>query len=137
MTKKEFLLIELLIKKNINLNIIDNYNKNIIDELLYIVFLQKNETKELEGKYKVINSEKEYMSLALSFIDNGLEIDKIDENGKTTLQKEIENKNFANIEFLINCGADVNIYDENNKNIVYKEILKGYSNYKMIDFLVS
>ena len=99
--------------------------------------MQKNETKELEGKYKVINSEKEYMSLALLFIDNGLEIDKIDENGKTTLQKEIENKNFANIEFLINCGADVNIYDENNKNIVYKEILKGYSNYKMIDFLVS
>ncbi len=77
------------------------------------------------------------MSLALLFIDNGLEIDKIDENGKTTLQKEIENKNFANVEFLINCGADVNIYDENNKNIVYKEILKGYSNYKMIDFLVS
>ena len=41
------------------------------------------------------------------------------------------------IEFLLNCGADVNICDEFEKNIVHKEILKGYSNYKMIDFLVS
>jgi ankyrin repeat protein len=52
------------------------------------------------------------------------------------LQKEVENKNFANVEFLLNCGADVNICDEFDKNIIYKEILKGYSNYRMIDFLV-
>ena len=130
-------LIELLIKKNINLNIVDNYNKNIIDELLYIVNLQKSETKDLEGKYRLITPDKEYLPLALLFIENGLEIDKIHDDGKTTLQKEIENKNFLNAEFLINCGANVNISDENNKNILYKEILKGYSNYKMIDFLVS
>ena len=130
-------IIELLMKKNLNLNIVDNNNKNIIDELLYIHDLQKNTSKELDGKYKLITAEKEYLPLALMFINNGLDIDKIHEDGTTSFQLEIENKNFANAEFLINCGADINVSDENDKNIIYKEILKGYSNYKMIDFLVS
>ncbi len=134
---KNSALIELLIKKGINLNIVDNYHKNIIDELLYVIDLQKNPPKDLEGKYKLITPQKEYMPLALLFLEHGFEIDKIDENGKTTLQREIENKNFANVEFLLECGADVNICDEFEKNIIHKEILKGYSNYKMIDFLVS
>ena len=130
-------LIELLIKKGINLNIVDNFHKSIIDELLYVIDLQKNPPKEFEGKYKLITPQKEYMPLALLFLEHGYEIDKIDENGKTTLQREIENKNFTNVEFLLECGADVNICDEFEKNIIHKEILKGYSNYKMIDFLVS
>lgn len=134
---KNLPLIELLIKKGINLNVVDNYHKNIINELLYVFDLQKNSPIELEGKYKIITSEKEYMPLAFLFIEQGIEIDKIDEYGKTTLQREIENKNFTNVEFLLNCGADVNVCDENDKNIIHKEILKGYSNYKMIDFLIS
>ena len=134
---KNISVIDLLIKKGINLNIVDNYRKNIIDELLYIFDLQKNPPKELEGKYKLVTIEKEYMPLAFLFIEQGLEIDKVDENGKTILQREVENQNFINLEFLINCGADVNICDEFEKNIIHKEILKGYSNYKMIDFLIS
>lgn len=134
---KNSVLIELLIKKGINLNIVDNYHKNIIDELLYVIDLQKNPPKDLEGKYRVITPQKEYMPLALLFLEHGFEIDKIGENGKTILQREIENKNFENVEFLLECGADVNICDEFEKNIIHKEILKGYSNYKMIDFLVS
>ncbi|MDZ7817695.1 MAG: ankyrin repeat domain-containing protein [Aliarcobacter sp.] len=134
---KNIPLIELLLKKGINLNIVDNNNRNILDELLYVHELQKNSFKEHEGKYKLVTSEKDYSSLALLFIKNGLDIDKVHEDGKTTLQKEIENKNFANVEFLIECGADINVSDENDKNIIYKEIMKGYSNYKMIDFLVS
>ena len=134
---KNIPIIELLMKKDINMNIVDNNNKNVLDELLYVHDLQKNTSKELEGKYKLITPEKEYLPLALMFINNGLDIDKIHEDGKTTLQIEIENKNFANVEFLVNCGADLNVVDENDKNIIYKEILKGYSNYQMIDFLVS
>ena len=134
---KNLPIIELLIKKGINLNVVDNYHKNIINELLYIFDLQKNFLTELEGKYKIITAEKEYMPLAFLFIEQGIEIDRVDEYGKTTLQREIENKNFTNIEFLLNCGADVNVCDENDKNIIYKEILKGYSNYKMIDFLIA
>jgi ankyrin repeat protein len=133
---KNIPIIELLMKKNINMNIVDNNNKNIMDELLYVHDLQKNTPKELDGKYKLITAEKEYLPLALMFINNGLDIDKIHEDGKTTLQLEIESKNFANVEFLVNCGADINVTDENDKNIIYKEILKGYSNYQMIDFLV-
>ena len=134
---KNLPLIELLIKKGINLNIIDNYHKNLIDEILYVFDLQKNPPKELDGKYKIVTEEKEYLPLGFLFLEHGLEIDKIDESGKTILQKAVENKNFTNAEFLLNCGADVNICDEFEKNIVHKEILKGYSNYKMIDFLVS
>ena len=134
---KNLPLIELLIKKGINLNIVDNYHKNLIDEILYVFDLQKNSPKELDGKYKIVTEEKEYLPLGFLFLEHGLEIDKIDESGKTILQKAVENKNFANAEFLLNCGADVNICDEFEKNIVHKEILKGYSNYKMIDFLVS
>ena len=134
---KNLPLIELLIKKGINLNIVDNYHKNLIDEILYVFDLQKNPPKELDGKYKIVTEEKEYLPLGFLFLEHGLEIDKIDESGKTILQKAVENKNFTNAEFLLNCGADVNICDEFEKNIVHKEILKGYSNYKMIDFLVS
>ena len=134
---KNISVIDLLLKKGINLNIVDNYRKNIIDELLYILDLQKNPPKELEGKYKLVTIEKEYMPLAFLFIEQGLEVNKVDENGRTILQREVENQNFTNLEFLIHCGADVNICDEFEKNIIHKEILKGYSNYKMIDFLIS
>ena len=134
---KNFSLIELLIKKGINLNIVDNYGKNIMDELLYIFDLQKNSPKELDGKYKIVTEEKDYIPLALLFIEQGLEVDILHEDGRTTLQIEVENKNFANVEFLLKCGANINICDENGKNILHKEILKGYSNYKMIDFLVA
>lgn len=134
---KNLSLIELLIKKGINLNVVDNHHKTVINELLYIFDLQKDSSVELTGKYKIITPDKDYMPLAFLFIEQGIEIDKVDEYGKTILQREIENKNFTNIEFLLNCGADINVCDENDKNIIYKEILKGYSNYKMIDFLIS
>jgi ankyrin repeat protein len=134
---KNIPLIELLIKKGINLNVVDNFNKNIIDELLYISALQKDPPKEPEGKYKLVTAEKEYMPIAQLFIDQGIEIDKIDSEGKTTLQREVEKKNFSNIEFLLDCGADVNICDEFEKNLIHQEILKGYSNFRMIDFLMA
>ncbi len=134
---KNFSVIELLIKKGINLNIVDNYGKNVIDELLYIFDLQKNFLQELDGKYTIITEDKDYIALGLFFIENGLEIDILHEDGRTTLQIEVENKKFANVEFLLNCGADINVCDEYNRNILFKEILKGYSNYKMIDYLVS
>lgn len=129
--------IEALIKKNINMNVVDNKNRTIIDELLYIVDLQANENKNIEGRYKLISNKRDYLALALLFIENGLQIDTSDDEGKTTLQKEIENKNFENADFLIKCGANLNVTDENNRNIIFNEILKGYSNYKMIDFLVA
>ena len=72
--------------------LIDNYHKNLIDEILYVFDLQKNPPKELEGKYKIVTEEKEYIPLAFLFLEHGLEIDKKDENGKTILQKEIKNK---------------------------------------------
>lgn len=128
--------IEALVKKNINMNVVDNRANGIIDELLYIVDLQANHLNDLKNDYKIISPKKDYLPLALVFIENGLNIDIVHNDGKSTLQKEIEKKNFTNADFLIKCGANINITDENNRNIIYNEILKGYSNYKMIDFLV-
>jgi ankyrin repeat protein len=134
---KNFSVLELLIKKGINTNIVDNYGKNIIDELLYIFDLQKNSLHELEGKYEIITEDKDYIALGLFFMEQGLEIDILHEDGRSTLQMEVDSKNFANVEFLLKCKADVNICDEYGRSIVHKEILKGYSNYKMIDFLIA
>ncbi|MCT7601032.1 ankyrin repeat domain-containing protein [Aliarcobacter butzleri] len=130
-------IIEKLIDKRIDINIVDKSYKNIIDELLNIVNIQKNELKFEDKRYELINPKNDYLALALLFIKNGLKVDIVDADGKTTLQKEIENKNFANVEFLIDCGADLNIVDEYNRNLFHIETLKGYSNYKMMDLLVA
>jgi ankyrin repeat protein len=129
-------IIELLIEKGININIVDNFGKNILDEILFILELQKNHLKNLEGKYKIIDEVKDYLKIALLLIENGLEIDNINSD-KTTLEREIQFKNFDNIKFLVDCGADINRSDDNGKTLLYKEVIQGYSNYKMVDFLIS
>ena len=70
-------------------------------------------------------------------IKNGLEINKMDEYGVTTLSKEVEKKNYEHIEFLIDCGADVNNKNINGKTLLLNEVMKGNSNYKMINFLIN
>lgn len=131
---KNFEIIELLLKKGINVNIFDNYNENILDELLYIVNLQA-EPKNLEGKYKLIDEGTDYQKIAMLLIENGLEINRMYED-KTILQKAIDEENFINIKFLIDCGADINVTDDEGKSLLSKEIIKGYDNYKIIDFLI-
>lgn len=128
-------ILELLIKKGINVNIVDNDNKTILDEILYLIGL-KNTKVLLDGKYKYVNSDREYFKITTLLIENGLEIDTLDSESKTTLYKEIENHNFINAKFLIQCGANINITDEEGDNILSKEVLKGYSNYQIIDFLM-
>lgn len=129
--------IKLFIKKGVNLNVMDKYGKTLLDELLYILELQKENLKDLEGKYRLINETREYLKIAIVLIENGLNIDKIHEDdGLTTLAKEIASKNYDNVKFLLDCGANVNITDEEGYSILYKEILKGYSNYRMIDYLI-
>lgn len=128
--------IEELIKNKIDKNVINNNNRNILDEIFYIIDLQSKNLINLYGRYKNIFEKRNYLSLSLLFIKNGFLIDKLDRNNKSTLHKEIEKKNFDNIDFLIKCGANINLKDCKNRNIIFYEILKGYSNHKMIDFLV-
>jgi ankyrin repeat protein len=132
-------ILKLMIKKKINVNQLDINDENILDELLYIVDLQLQTPKQLlqlEGNYSLITKSTPYLEMARVLIENGLDINKMDENGLTTLSKEVEKKNYEHTEFLIDCGADVNIKNINGKTLLLHEVMKGNSNYKMIDFLV-
>lgn len=128
-------IIELLLKKGIDVNIIDNDEKSLLDEILHIIDLQKN-YKDLEGKYRLINEQREYLSVAHLLVQNGLNIDAQDFKGFTALFKQVQNRNFTNAKFLIQCGANINISDIKGETLLFKEVLKGYSNYQVIDFLI-
>ena len=132
-------ILKLMIKKKININQIDVNGENILDEILYILDLQLQPTKkllQLEGNYSLITKETRYLELAKVLIENGLDINKMDEYGITTLSKEVEKKNYEHVEFLIDCGADINIKNINGKTLLLNEVMKGNSNYKMIAFLI-
>lgn len=129
-------LIKLLIKKDINLNDVDKRNKTVLDEILNILDLQKVKKKDFEGKYTLVRNDRTYLGIVTLLIENGLLIDKFDDEGNTTLSKEIDKKNYAHIQFLLDSGANVNVRDENGKTVLYKEILKGHPNLRMITFLI-
>ena len=133
-------ILKLMIKKKININQTDINDENILDEILYILELQLQPTKkllQLEGNYSLITKQTQYLDLAKVLIENGLEINKMDDYGVTTLSKEVEKKNYEHVEFLINCGADVNLKNINGKTLLLNEVMKGNSNYKMINFLIN
>ena len=133
---KNEILLKHLAKRGVNLNIVDDNDKTILDEIFYIMVLQKYD-KDIEDKrYTLINPKDDYLSLALQIIELGFKVDTLDKYGKTALQKELERKNFANAEFLLSCGASLNIFDEHHRSLFHIEVLKGYSNNKIIDFLI-
>ncbi len=129
-------LILLLVKKGVNLNTVDKNNRTILDEILYVLELQKLKSTELDGKYITIKGDKNYLNLASLLIKNGLLVDRFDDEGNTTLWKEIQKQNYENIEFLLKSGANINTKDEKGQTIFFKEVLKGYPNFKMISYLV-
>ncbi len=127
--------IKLLIKRDININQIDNEDKTILDEILHILELQRINKNNLEGKYDLIVG-KTYEKITSLLIDNKLDINRLDEDGNTILSKQIQNQNYENIDFLLKCGVDINIRDKKGKTVLFDEVLKGYSNYKMIKYLI-
>lgn len=129
-------IIKLLIKRKIDLNIHDKENKNILDEILHILEVQKNDKRDVEGKYVFIEDYFKYTKITSLLIENGFEINNFDSDYKTTLFKEVDKKNYENIDFLISCGAGLNVRDIHGKNILFQEVLKGYQNYKMISHLI-
>lgn len=129
-------LIDIFLKKGIKVNIKDNDGNTLLDELLKIQALSIDPNAILEGKYKLIAKDRGYNKVAIILIDNGLAIDRVDEDGKTILHKEIEKKNYDTIEFLISSGANVNAVDKYGKGILFEVILKGINNINMIDYLL-
>ena len=130
--------IELLIEKGAKLNLKDYAEKTLLDEILKINAIAKNaEDQKLEGKYRFVNKERNYIKLTGLLIENGLSIDRMDSDGKTILYKEVERENYETIDFLISAGADVDSQDNDGRTVLFDAILKGPSNMEMIDHLIS
>jgi len=128
--------IEMLLKKGIKINQKDNDDKTILDELLKILGILNNPDQEVEGKYKLVSPERNYLKLTSILMEHGLAIDREDSNGKTVLFREIERKNYDTIEFLLSAGANINHGDKEGKTVLFDAIIGGVGNISMIDFLI-
>ncbi|WP_428024407.1 ankyrin repeat domain-containing protein [Arcobacter sp.] len=129
--------LDALLEKDINVNQKDIEQKTILDEILKIFnILRENDLdKYRQTDYKYVKKENDYQKLLTILIDNGLDIDKKDEEGKSILFHAVNNKDFEAIEFLLNAGANINVEDKDGKTILFQECLKGYQNYEMLDYL--
>lgn len=129
--------IELLISKNIKINLVDIDDKTLLDELLEIIKIQKEGNfYELNGIYKFIKEDTNYGDVAIALVENGLNINKIDKDGKAVLTYHIELRDYAGIEFLLSCGADINVEDKNGRIPLFYAVKKGLPFIKMIEFLI-
>jgi ankyrin repeat protein len=130
-------LIKILLKKGIKLNQKDADGKTILDELLKIATIAEDPYVKVEGKYRLVDTSNDYLKLTSSLIDSGLAIDRKDKDGKSALFREVINKNFDNIEFLLASGADINEQDNEGKTPLFEAVMGGISNIAMIDYLVN
>lgn len=130
-------IIEVLLEKGAKLNIKDYAEKTILDEILKLLAIVNNPDEKVDGKYRLVSSDRNYLKLTGILIDLGLAIDRTDIDGKTVLYKEVERENYDTIDFLIASGANVNATDKDGRTVLFDAILKGQSNMNMIDHLIS
>ncbi|WP_421715438.1 ankyrin repeat domain-containing protein [Arcobacter arenosus] len=130
-------IIELLIEKGAKLNIKDYAEKTILDEILKLLAIVNKPDEKVEGKYRLVSSDRNYLKLTGILIDMGLAVDRTDIDGKTILYKEVERQNYDTIDFLIASGADVNAQDKEGRTVIFDAVLKGQSNMNMIDHLIA
>lgn len=130
-------LIEMLLHKGLKLNQKDKDDRSILDEILKILAIANDQYIQVEGKYRLVRKDRNYLKLTSILIENGLAIDRQDKDGKTVLFKEVLNKNTDTIDFLISSGADVNAVDRDGRTVLFDAVLKGLSNISMIDYLIA
>ncbi|PWE22120.1 hypothetical protein DF188_03135 [Aliarcobacter skirrowii] len=130
------ILLNHLIDRRIDLGVVDNRGMSIVDEIFYITTLQKHDKDITDKKYLIINQNDNYISLAEQVLGFSSSVNSIGKDGKTTLQKELEKKNFAFAEILIRNKADIEVLDEDGRSILHQEILKGFSSRRVVDFLL-
>ncbi|AXH10864.1 hypothetical protein CP960_09040 [Malaciobacter halophilus] len=129
--------IEMLLEKGIKLNIKNLKNQTILDEILKILSILKNPKQKIEGKYKLVNKNRNYLKLTSVLIEHGLAVNRVDSDGKTVLYKEVERENYDTINFLLSSGADINAEDKNGRTVLFEAIFGGMKNIAMIEFLLS
>ncbi len=98
-------IIELLIKKGINLNIKDAKDRSLLDEILNLLVISKESNKRYENKYKFVNEKRDYLKLTTFLIEHRLAVNRKDKDGKTVLYREVQRENYEIIDFLISSGA--------------------------------
>lgn len=133
---KNIEIIDLLVKHGARLNQKDKDDRTLLDEILYIVSLTSDVFAKVEGKYKLVRKDRDYLALTAALIEMGLAVDRTDKDGKTVLFKEVMRKNYETLEFLIGAGVDVNAVDKNGKTVLFYAMVEGFDNIKMIDFLI-
>ena len=130
-------LIEMLIEKGVKLNVKDSSENTLLDEILKIDAISKEENPTYDNKYRLVHKSKNYLKLTTILIEHGLAVDRKDELGKTVLYKEVERANYDTIKFLLSSGADINAEDNDGKTVFFDACIKGLSNLTMIDFLIN
>lgn len=129
--------IDLLLDRGVKLNLKDFADKTLLDEMLKILSILNDPDQKIDGKYKLVSKDRNYIKLMGILIENGLAIDRTDAQGKTVLYKEVERENYDTIDFLVAAGADVNVQDKDGKTVLFDAVMKGPSNMNMIDHLLA
>ncbi len=82
------------------LNTKDYADKTLLDEILKINAISKKpDSSKIEGKYKLVRKDRNYIKLTGILIENGLAIDRIDSQGQTVLYKEVEREHYDTVDF--------------------------------------
>lgn len=129
-------IIELLLKKGINLEQEDKAGFTILDEILKLLEICKNPIEDSTSKYRLVNKQRNYLKLTSVLIEHDLRINRPNKEGKTVLYKEVLKKDYEAIEFLITAGANVDITDFDGRTILFDAIFGGLSALETIDYLI-
>ncbi|MFA7084828.1 MAG: ankyrin repeat domain-containing protein [Arcobacteraceae bacterium] len=129
-------IVEMLIKKGINLEQEDKVGFTLIDEILKLIYLSKHPVDDASSKYRLVNEFRNYLKLCSVLIEKGLPINLPNKEGKSVLYKEVFKKNYENLEFLIKAGADISVTDKDGRTILFDAIFAGMNGIEMINFLI-
>jgi ankyrin repeat protein len=128
--------IELLLKKGINLEQEDKAGFTILDEILKLLEICKHPIDDVTSKYRMVNFERNYLKLTSVLIEHDLRINRPNKEGKTVLYKEVLKKDYEAIEFLIQAGANVDVADYDGRTILFDAIFDGLNALDMIEYLI-
>lgn len=127
--------IELLLKKGINLNQEDKVGFTILDEILKLLEICKHPVTEATSKYRFVNKERNYLQLTSVLLEHDLHLTHPNKEGKTILHQEVFKRNYETIDFLITAGIPVDIIDNEGRTILFDVIFEGLSALDMIEYL--
>lgn len=119
---------EIIVKKKRKKVVIIFFGVSIIIIMMYVgnKLFKNNSLNELVEKGNVRRIER--------FLEEGNDVNEVDENGITALNVAINNGNEEIIKYLVENGADVNYIDLEEKSIL--QIAKEKNNSAITDFLI-